>query len=113
MHAAWALGRTLGLLPGPLRVPARSWLMDWLRPACLAAAGGGQTRSEARCSPNRRKMSMRSKGAEAAPCAQVAQGAVARQERSACGAPRGARVSPRGDTSYQIALFGAPSPSLG
>src|SRR5262249_16539647 len=31
---------------------------------------------------------------------------------SACGAPRGASVSPQGDTSPRFALFGAPSPCM-
>jgi hypothetical protein len=80
-----------GLLPGPLRVPARSWLTTWMsalpafghleRSRVLACGPGSniQTESEARCSLNRRKMSMRSECAEAAPCAQVARSAVAHE----------------------------------
>jgi len=89
------------LLPEPLGVPARSWLIDRLTPA---------TKSEARC----RKDVANEHALPASRLREARFGGEARLAyRCACGAPRGARRDPKRivDTK-RFALFGAPSPFI-
>jgi hypothetical protein len=88
------------LLPEPLGVPARSWLIDRLTPA---------TKSEARC----RKDVANEHALPPAFAKPASVGEARLAYRCACGAPRGARRDPKRivDTK-RFALFGAPSPFI-
>ena len=90
-----------GAPPGPLGVPARSWLTlaGEFRPAEKAGPDADR--------PPQMSMRYRLEALSAF------FDALSLRYLSACGAPRGARAVPPRIASYQFALFGAPSPSVG